>query len=149
MMPGVTDAKTYAEPGFVTIGSTLYCFAREEGVIELRICTSSDDGATWGARSTVIGQASGRMMPLALATGEVIAPIRWTNLATDGCAIAYTKDGSIWQVGNVFAESPNFTDAQMVYGQFAQDAEGNLYLAYGQEESGASVADVMFTKAIR
>jgi len=149
IMPGVTDNKTYAEPGFVTIGSTLYCFAREEGLTELRIATSSNDGATWSARSTVIGLASGRMMPLALATGEIIAPIRWTNIATNPCAIAYTKDGSIWQVGNVFAESPNFTDTQMVYGQFAQDAEGNLYLAYAQEASGSSVADVMFTKAIR
>lgn len=147
--PGITDAKTYAEPGFVEIGSTLYCFVRETTSTEMRITTSADNGATWGARTAVIGLASGRMNPLALATGEVIAPIRWTNISTDPCAIAYTKDGSIWQVGNVFAESPNFTDAQMVYGQFAQDAEGNLYLAYAQEASGASVADVMFTKAVR
>lgn len=147
--PGITDGKTYAEPGFVEIGSTLYCFFREEGSTEMRITTSTNNGATWGARSAVIGLASGRMTPLKLATGEVITPIRWTNIGTNPCAIAYTKDGSIWQVGNAFAESPNFTDAQMVYGQFAQDAEGNLYLAYAQEASGASVADVMFTKAIR
>ncbi|GGO88995.1 hypothetical protein GCM10011348_45710 [Marinobacterium nitratireducens] len=143
---GPADARDYVEPGlFQRNNGDVVAMIRDNLNESCRIAVSTDNGATWGSVSYA-ADVGGLMTPLKLSTGEIIAPQR-ANDTGRRCQVLFSPDdGVTWQLGHKFDESPNFTNLQMIYGQFQEGSSGELYLAYAQEDSAASVADVMFSK---
>lgn len=142
---GSADSKQYAEPGLFQLGSTVYALIRNNTNTNIRYATSADNGATWSALTDAV-LGSGRMNPVKLSTGQVLTALRYTQAADDPCSLLFTDDGTTYQSGREFDRSPNFTDAQMAYGQFAELPDGSIGVAYSQEASGQGVADVEFAK---
>jgi hypothetical protein len=149
---GETDTLEYTETGLIQISNddvlAIIRYTPGGGITndKMYISVSTDDGATWGSTSEV-ASASGLPTPLLLSTGEIIAPQRNIEGVPFPTQILFSGDeGASFQMGWQFAGSPNFSDGFMVYGQFVEDPDGTVYIAYGTENTTSTIADVMFAK---
>jgi hypothetical protein len=146
MADGETDSLNYTEPGLVLLANgDILCLIRDTTSLVIKICTSDDSGATWGALTAGIS-GEGRCTPFLLSTGEIIDIQRNANNSELPHLASSLDSGSSWQFGHLFEDSPNFTSVRMVYGQIAQHGDGTLYCLYAVEPTGQALADVMFAK---
>jgi hypothetical protein len=145
---GPADAKDYAEPGLVQMDNgDIIALIRQELGVDMWTSQSTDNGATWSAPVLTLPNVSGLMTPLKLASGAIISPQRSQILSGIPTQIVFSQNGGdTWQKGIDFAQSPNTGSGQMTYGQFQEDANGVIYLAYGYENISNTVSDIMFVK---
>lgn len=146
---GPTDGKNYSEPGIVQVSNgDVVALIREEVGLDMYVSRSTDNGATWSTPVLTLPEVIGMMTPLKLSSGAIIAPQRPLDISGRPPQIVFSQnDGETWQRGFTFAESPNTGSGEMIYGQFQEDSNGRIYLAYAYENATDTVADIMFVKS--
>lgn len=144
---GPTEGRDLVEPGLVLLDNgDIVALIRQDNNDSIRYAKSTDSGATWATQAYATG-GDGRCSPILLRGDGIIDIQRGRNAPSDTAQILYSGDGGdTWQLGHYFELSPNFTDLQMVYGQAVQADDGTVYVVYFMEDTGATIADVMFAK---
>ena len=151
----ITNGTAFDEPGIVLLANgDLLCTFRDDSPATprtLRFTVSDDSGSTWGAVTYCIS-GWGPTVPMLLDDDMVLSPMRYPYFYdTKGPFLTLTSpDGGVrWQNGHEFERSPNAGTGYPMYGQYVQDMDGTIYVAYAIETDEGDSGDLMFTKAIR
>ena len=133
------------EPGLVQLDNgDVVCLIRLGISDNIQKAVSDDNGATWGARTTILSFAFGMQNPILLDNG-VIAEIARMDTALSAVLVTSLDSGDSWQIGYRFPDSPE--GAHMTYGGLDQDPDGTIYGFYSNEDSiGGADSATMFVK---
>lgn len=134
---GPTDSRSYNEPGLVQLANgTVYALVRDYPADDYYVCPSTDNGATWGARTLLDADMGGGPAPVAI--DDTTAAWVFRDMPTETARIAYAT-GSFSSIGkHATIHTGSTSAAGSTYGQIAKLPGGRWVVVYGYEPSSSN-----------